>query len=198
MARTIVNPNAAAEYFTTAGVAIGSTNQPDVLGGAVGGYSSNTGLFTNTVGLVGAGVGIAANIVRVAQTSGTDGAVTLAKPGGTFAYQALGNEIIIFGASTGVNGVVDNVLRSPASDLGTRSGYHNVKSVRTTKVTKAIRDNLWNQVSGDFTSALETSNDFSTFGTDENVISNPYSTNAELVYMHGALVPTTGSYAVKT
>lgn len=47
MAHTIVNPNRAADYFDTAGSAI--STQPDILGGSVGGVSSNTGYFSNTL-----------------------------------------------------------------------------------------------------------------------------------------------------
>lgn len=195
MGRTIVNPAAGNQYFTTAGVAIGATNQPDVLGGAVAGPVLG---FVNDLGLRGVTPGDPVNMsTHVIQTSGVDGAVVPVDASRAFPYITQGT-YIIYGATTGVGGVANNVLRNPASDDGNRRPIHKVEAVHTTRVTKAIRDGRWNEVSGIFTSAPETSSDLATFGDDHLATVDGYTHQGMYAYMSGKLTANTGEYERKT
>lgn len=195
MGRTIVNPEAGSQYFTTAGVAINSTNQPDVNGGAMAGVVSN---FSNELGLLGVTPGDPVSVnTLIVQTSGSDGAVIPIDSSRAFPYLTQGT-YIIYGSTTAVGGVANTVLRNPASDDGNRRAIHKVESVRTTRVTKAIRDGYWNEVSGVYTTAPETSSDLSTMGQDQSANVDGYTKQGMYAFQIGKLVPSTGEYEVKT
>jgi hypothetical protein len=64
-----------------------------------------------------------------------------------------------------VHGQANSTLSSGAADYG-RDKVHKTNAVRTTRTATAIRNNKWNVVEGQFTTAPTTANDFSGMDTD--------------------------------
>jgi hypothetical protein len=117
---------------------------------------------------------------------------------GTFAYD--NERPVAKKTTTTLAGVAEDFLQSGAAAPSTRRSIHKIESVRTRKLTTAIRTNKWNEYSGEFDSGYpETSTD--SFGTDD--AANPTrNVPGELTYIAGndntILVPKNDDYKSRT
>lgn len=148
---TVVNSASKNNYFTNAGVAIGSTNQPNVDDTVMAGVL-DTSLGINMYGFVSESF--------PASYTGND------------------NTQIIMGVVNTLKKVGSNALREPGAVPPIATGIDQITAVRTTQTAQAIRQGLWVQNSGTMVSGgadvspLPTYNDFSAFGNDNEADSN--------------------------
>jgi hypothetical protein len=109
--------------------------------------------------------------------------------------------------TTSLAGVPENFLQSGACVPGLIKSIHKTESVRTRKLTTAIRENKWNEFSGEFDAgypqvSLDTfyniaADDTSTLPIDD--AANPTRLNpGELVYKDGSPNPINNTYKPKT
>lgn len=114
--------------------------------------------------------------------------------GGTFAYN---NERPIAKKTTDIlAGVAEDFLVSGAAVPSLRRSIHKIESVRTRKLTTAIRENRYSEFTGEFDAGYpEVSVD--SFGADN--AANPTRTvPGELVYRDGSPLPVQDDYKAKT
>jgi hypothetical protein len=113
---------------------------------------------------------------------------------GTFAFD--NNSPVAKKITTSLSGVSNTVLLSGAGNPGGIRSIHKIESIETLKLTTAIRENRYNEFSGEFDAGypeLSTDN----FGSDD--AANPTrSVPGELVYRTGAKEPVTDEYKAKT
>lgn len=112
-------------------------------------------------------------------------------------YTGYDNVSIIEGISSTLRGSSSTVTRSPGADRNTRQGIMKTNAVRTVKTATAIRDNLWNPVSGEFTSAPGTANDIAAIRVDGEAIVGR-ALGGVHNYNYGANVATGIRYPAKT
>lgn len=88
-----------------------------------------------------------------------------------------------------------SVLGSPGN-TGTRRKIHSRTAVRSRLVATAIRNNYWNPYTGSFTTLPTLQNDFSTFGSDDEIsdANDGIGLKGEFVYRYGAPTAATGDY----
>jgi hypothetical protein len=113
---------------------------------------------------------------------------------GTFAYD---NERPIAKKTTvSLAEKANDFLLSGAAVPGLRNSIHKINSVRTRKLTTAIRNNKWNEYSGEFDAGFpEVSEDV--FATD-NAANPTKEKPGEFVYRDGSPQPITDDYKEKT
>lgn len=113
---------------------------------------------------------------------------------GTFAYN--NNSPVAKKVTTSLSGVSNTYLRSGAGNPGGLRSIHKIESIKTRKLTTAIRTNKFNEYSGEFESGYPQSSTDS-FGTDD--AANPTkSVPGELTYKIGKKVPVQADYEAKT
>jgi hypothetical protein len=113
---------------------------------------------------------------------------------GTFAFN--NNNPVGKKVTSSLSGVSNTVLLSGAGNPGGIRSIHKIESIKTRKLTTAIRENRYNEFTGEFDSGYpETSTD--NFGTDD--AANPtMEVPGELTYRTGAKEPVTDEYKAKT
>jgi hypothetical protein len=95
-----------------------------------------------------------------------------------------------------LSGVANTVLQSGAADPNGRKSIHKIESVVTRKLTTAIRNNKWNEYSGEWEAGFPQSST-DNFGNDD--AANPNSSvPGELTYKTGAKLPVNDDYKAKT
>lgn len=130
--------------------------------------------------------------------------ITSYKIVGSFAIDTFGNYIMKLNDAT-VHGQAETLLRSGAADYG-RSKVHKTNAVRTEKVATAIRNNTYNVVTGEFSSAPSTSNDFASMDVDGSNVpddeakatSPKREVGGEFTVRDGSANPVTKEYQAKT
>lgn len=87
------------------------------------------------------------------------------------------------------------LMGSPASEYGRRK-IHSMTSVRSKLVESAIRSGYWNIFTGKFDQAVVAQNDFSSFGSDDEIdsASDGFGLKGEFAYKYGSPVAVTGDY----
>jgi hypothetical protein len=154
-----------------------------------GGTSVNAGTKSSQV----EGLSLGRTIFSAFGSTVIDGTNTdPADASGTFAYSNL--EPIAMRSSSVLAGVAKTVLQSGASVPSLTTGIHYINSIRTRRLTTAIRAGYWNIFNGTFSSAPTVAVD--TFYTDEAATVSRTSPGT-LAYMVGK-TPVQDSYAEKT
>lgn len=166
------------------GSAVTSTSTKNI-GGAVikGGTTSvldNVNLGYSNVGVFGS---------SVVDGTDTDKALT----SGTFSYN--NQAPVAKRVTTSLSGVSNTYLQSGAAKPGNIRSIHSVESVRTRRLTTAIRAGNWNIYSGTFSSAPTVAVD--SFGNDDEARVSR-SSPGEFAYKTGAYVPVQDEYPEKT
>lgn len=113
---------------------------------------------------------------------------------GTFAFN--NNNPVGKKVTTSLSGVSNNVLLSGAGNPGGIRSIHKIESIKTRKLTTALRENRYNEVTGEFDAGypqLSTDN----FGSD-NAANPTMAVPGELAYKTGAKEPVTDEYKAKT
>ncbi len=113
---------------------------------------------------------------------------------GTFAYN--NNDPIAKKVTGSLAGVSNTFLKSGAGNPGGIRSIHKIESIKTRKLTAAIRSNKYNRYTGEFESGYPQSSTDS-FGTDD-AASPTMSVPGELVYKTGKPVPVQDNYKAKT
>lgn len=127
--------------------------------------------------------------------------------GGTFANN--NTKPISSLITTELAGVTTNVIKTPGNDGDAIRSIHKIESIRTRRLTSAIRDNKFNRYSGDFdagfpVNALDT---FYNISEDNTIMidgvideaANPsLNEPGELTYMRGGKNPHNDNYKKKT
>jgi len=145
MAYTVSNSSDGNTIFTSAGVAINATNQPDLNKSVIAGVSDSSIKKANDYGFVSTQYPVA--------------------------YTGYDRTSIIRGMSNTIKGVANTIIRNPASDYF-REGIRQIDAIRTTRRASAIRAGQWHEISGAFIYGLSGANDFSSFGNDDEADSN--------------------------
>jgi hypothetical protein len=113
---------------------------------------------------------------------------------GTFAFN--NNNPVGKKVTSSLSGVSNTVLLSGASNPGGIRSIHKIESIKTRKLTTALRNNKWNEVTGEFDSGYPQISD-DNFSTDD--AANPtMEVPGELVYRTGSKEPVTDEYKAKT
>lgn len=144
-------------------------------------------------------VGVYAN--RVVDNSSADKALS----SGTFAYDNAKPTAVKL--TTTLAGVANDFLRTGANDPNSIKSINRQETVRTQRITTAIRANKWNEYSGEWESGFpvdvsDTFWDISlasgvTTSTDEAATPTS-SVPGELVYLQGSPVPKMDNYKPRT
>lgn len=113
---------------------------------------------------------------------------------GTFAFN--NNSPVGKKVTSSLSGVANTVLLSGAGNPGGIRSIHKIESIKTRKLTTALRANKYNQVTGEFDAGYpQVVTD--SFGTDD--AANPTRDfPGELQYMSGSTTPTLDEYKAKT
>lgn len=112
---------------------------------------------------------------------------------GTFKYE--NQSPVSKRVTTALSGVSNTYLRSGAAVPGLVRGIHKLETVRTRRLTTAIRAGAWNIYTGAFSPAPTVAVD--SFATDE-AATPTRAVPGELVYKTGAPVPVQDEYKAKT
>ena len=213
----IVNPNAGTFYKTTADVAIAGTNQPKVNGGSMiygnGDDPTRADSPINAIALGSTETEIYGSQINMSTTYAS-GAI----PTRDFATMTAGRYIMRRGGANTewIAGVADTTLRSGGSDYGIRRSINARTVVRGPLTAAAIRNNQWNEFSGNWTTDPTASTDGlgNVFGNTSATQTAAAATGAdqavfptggipgELVYIAGnsstILVPKQDDYKIRT
>lgn len=112
---------------------------------------------------------------------------------GTFSYN--NDSPIAKRVTTTLSGVTNTVLRSGADQPGLIRSIHKLETLRTRRLTTAIRAGYWNIYSGSFTTPPTVAVD--SLSTDE-AATPTRSVPGELTYKTGAPTPVNDNYKAKT
>lgn len=150
--------------------------------------------------------GILSNVTVTAYNAGVFGSTVIqdtvtvkdyagkALSGGTFRYTA--RTPITFKVTTSLAGSSTNVFKTSANTPDLIRSIHKLETLRTRRVTTAIRAGNWNIVTGTFSAAPTVAVD--SLGTD-NAANPTRSSPGQLTYKGGAPNPvTTNDYKAKT
>lgn len=168
--------NANNNYFTTAGVAIGASNQPNIDDAVMAG-TPDSALGKDMYGFVSKGFPVA--------------------------YTGNDRTQIIMGVVNTLKGSSNNALRDPGAQPPTPISVSQATAVRTAKVTTAIRAGAWNEISGFFATSggpevqVAVSNDFAAFGNDNEADTSKSAPGLFTFLAHGA-APTLSGYPRRT
>lgn len=166
--------------------------------------SAVTSSSTNNNHGVAKNVGSAASVLETSNLGGSNVGVFGSTPvdgdnadkalsGGTFAYN---NESpVAKRVSTSLSGVSNTVLRSGAAQPGLVRSIHKLETLRTRRLTTAIRAGYWNIFSGTFSTPPTVAVD--SLATD-NAATPTRSVPGSLVYKTGKLAPVQDVYKAKT
>lgn len=175
-----------------------ATVQTDGVSAVTSTSTDNNGGTIKANGTV-AGTFVASSVVQAktgvfASTVVDNDSADKALDAGTFAFdnqRPVGKKV-----TSSLSGVNNTVLLSGAGNPGGIRSIHKVETVTTRKLTTALRENRYNEVTGEFDAGYP---QVVTDTFDDDDAANPtMAVPGELTYKTGAANPVTDEYAAKT